>query len=428
MMWTHLFSSLRFPLAFFALALVPALTASAQRVTTPTITRIRAVGTNLHLTASIPAGFTSVTLESRGTNELGAWKPRDLRRLNRNKATIVFRVRQSATPQNFRLIASASDKLPAKFYRGKKSFARVRSKASRVPGVFGAETARSGFGDLSLLAGQGNGLPPVRAVVESDVWKISGNRLYYFNQYRGLQILDVSNPDSASLLGTVNFPAAGEQMYLLGNYVVLLARNDCDRAGNSELVVIDVAATTPAIVARVSVRGSIAESRLVGSALYVASQAQNTVAGKIGEWGTLVSSFDLSNPFAPIARETIWLNGYGNVISATENFLFVAVQGGDVGSQSRVNLIDISSPNGTMRLGGAAEVAGRVADKFKINFASGVLTVISEVDSGRGGGAGTILETFSLANILAPINWANLISRTANGSLPRASTAIAFTP
>ena len=48
-----------------------------------------------------------------------------------------------------------------------------------------------------LIIRQGPGaLVQARAVTESDIWEISGDTLYFFNQYRGLQVIDVSEPDA----------------------------------------------------------------------------------------------------------------------------------------------------------------------------------------------------------------------------------------
>ena len=40
----------------------------------------------------------------------------------------------------------------------------------------------------------------------------------------------------------------------------------------------------------------------------------------------MVSSFDLSNPDVPVARDVLWCPGYGNVVSATDTYLFVSTQ------------------------------------------------------------------------------------------------------
>ena len=51
--------------------------------------------------------------------------------------------------------------------------------------------------------------------VEADIWKTDGNTVYFFNQLRGLQILDVSNPADPRLTASLRLPAVGEDLYLL---------------------------------------------------------------------------------------------------------------------------------------------------------------------------------------------------------------------
>src|SRR4029434_9903844 len=98
-------------------------------------------------------------------------------------------------------------------------------------------------------------------------------------------------------------------MYLLENgYVVLLARKGCGwtvDGSESEALIIKVENGVPNIAARVSIQGFIQESRLFGTALYIAPQAYRKVllppkpdggSGEFWEWGTSVSAFDLADP------------------------------------------------------------------------------------------------------------------------------------
>src|SRR5207249_1169601 len=191
-----------------------------------------------------------------------------------------------------RVRADDQEPLPASFYSGTNSFTGQPVSSGALGGVF------EGAADDS------RGAPPAadapgRDVVESDIWKISGDRLYFFNQYRGLQIIDISAPDAATVMGVLPLPAAGEQMYLLDStHVVLLARDGCgwgSAESESQVLIVNVAGGAPKVVASVPVKGFIQESRLVGAALYVASETLRPLTSNSWEWGTLVTSFDLSN-------------------------------------------------------------------------------------------------------------------------------------
>lgn len=72
---------------------------------------------------------------------------------------------------------------------------------------------------------------PARTVTESDIWKIAGDRLYFFNSARGLQVFDIANPDDPAMLGTLRMQGAGEEMYLLDPSHVVLLTNQTQKSG-----------------------------------------------------------------------------------------------------------------------------------------------------------------------------------------------------
>src|SRR5262245_42306977 len=213
----------------------------------PTITSIRQEGTNVVVTTTVPSGLCRVTLEGRQRLGPGTWEPRAVARLDGNSGTITFRLSPSRQTELMRVRGDATEPLPAAFYSGTNSFL----------GQPGSSGGPDGFARLDGGPGVG-GVPgdaappdPSREVVESDIWKIREQTLYFFNQYRGLQIIDIADPDRASVRGTLDLPAAGEQMYLLGsNYVVLLARNGCYfGTEQSQVLIVRDDNGTPAVAA-----------------------------------------------------------------------------------------------------------------------------------------------------------------------------------
>ncbi len=376
----------RWPLALIAVCL--ASTALAQS-TGPIITGVRTEGTNLVITASVPAAVQRITLETSDRLNRLRWAPRAVMRPQAQAQAVTFRFPISQPMELIRIRADATEPLPSTFFQGTNAYSAPSDVTVNRNGDFSGVSV--------------GGTPPggpSRDVVESDIWQLRGSTMYFFNQYRGLQIIDISNPDKASVRGTLELPAAGDQMYLLGNdHVVLLARDGCDYSSSQILVVADTDGA-PQTVARLPVSGSIRESRLVGTALYVASQTLRPVSGTtntVWEWGTLVSAFDLANPSVPLSRNTLWFSGYGNVVSATDTYLFVVTQSPSDWWQSVVNLVDITDPLGTMAAYGAITNRGQVPDKFKLNYSDEVFAVISE-DRHQTNGAPLVtrLETFHL--------------------------------
>ena len=107
----------------------------------------------------------------------------------------------------------------------------------------------------------------------------------------------------------------------------------------------------------------------------------------------------MSDPDKPVARNTLWYAGYGNVVSATDTYLFVVTQSPGNWYQSILNLIDITDPAATMAAHGSITNRGQVLDKFKLNYSGAVLAAISEDRSATTGARlVTRLETFHLSD------------------------------
>jgi hypothetical protein len=363
----------------------------------PVINSIRLEGTNVVVRAQVPAGIQRVTLECRSRLEAGGWEPRAVTRLDGRGGEVTFTVPKAATLEVLRVRADDREPLPASFYSGTNSFGGPTISAGGLTAVFGAGGSPGTAPGAGPAEGAGDAS---RSVVESDIWKLSGDTLYFFNQFRGLQVIDVSAPDTASVKGVLPLPAAGEQMYLLdSNHVVLLARDGCGWWGGdseSRVLIVNVTGGAPSVAASLPVKGIIQESRLVGAALYVASEAVRPLSSDSWEWGTAISSFDLSNPDAPVAKDTLWFSGSGNVIAATDVYLFAAVMSPANYWQSVVHCIDITAADGTMHQSASIATAGRVNDKFKLNWSGSVFTAVSEAPSNGTTPWSTRLETFHL--------------------------------
>lgn len=387
----------------------------AQTDNLPVITDIQVNANQIIVTVTVPIGVQQVVLESRTQLDVGTWVPRAVQQVN-GARTLIFRLDNSAALEVLRVRGDAQPTLPASYYTGSTNFNGPAS--TTMPST---NAAANGTVPLSPLDSTGvvTAAPtadPTRSVVESDIWQIRGNTVFFFNQYRGLQVIDVTQPDAPAVRGTLELPAAGEQMYFLDDqHVVLLAQDNHNTTNgvNSQVLVVNVAGV-PKITATLPVAGYIQESRLVGTALYVASQSyqQTIVSSKPGtdpitqwQYGTVVSSFDLSQPNSPIKRDTLWYPGSGNAIYATDQYLFVATQSTNNYWQSILNIVDISAPDGTMWAMSSVLAAGRVADKFKMSFSGDIFTVASEawINSGSTNSRRfSVIQTFSLANPAQP--------------------------
>jgi hypothetical protein len=390
--------------SYLFVALVFAFRLVAATPAEPRITSVSLDGTNVIVKVSAPAGVRKITIEGRARVEASTWAPKAVRRFEAatiEAQDIIFNIPRSANLEVLRVRADATEVLPTAFFKGTNQFSGPQSSTATPPG---GRTVLDG--GLTPDAGAGNQID-TRTVVESDIWKVSGDTLYFFNNLRGLQVLDISNPAAPVLKGTFSIPASGEQMYVLpSGHAVLLTRNWCGSGNNdSKVLIVDGAGAAPAFSAEASVPGWIIESRMVGSALYLVSQDYLTRTNETGgiSWESvnLLTSIDLSNPSAPVKRNSQKLPGYSNTIYATDRFL-VSVYWNNQYSGSDLQLVDISSSNGEFTLISTIHVAGAVADKFKINIEGDILSVISQSwdDANRWT---TMLENFSIAAPAKPV-------------------------
>ena len=381
----------------------------------PRILSVQLDSADVVVRVQVPAGTKKITLESRTRLGAGAWTPVKVLQLDGTAQVSELRLTRSRNLEVLRVRSDSSQPLPAAFYQGTNTFNGATS--TTAPSGSNGQFAPGGVVDTMAP-----GTPTAstsRTVVESDIWKFDGNTLYFFNQYRGLQVVDMSKPDAPLITGTLPLPASGEDMYVVDDrHVALLANGPCSNNGNnSQVLLVDVSSNAPAVVATVPIPGYIQESRLVGTALYVASQAyqQITVPPKPDgtgtdqwQWGTVITSIDLSDPATPVVRDTLWYNGYGNVIMATDQFLFVVSQVGYNWWQSGVHIIDISQPDGTMTALAGISAAGYIADKFKLNVSGDVLEMVSQIYNYNGQLMRTVIETVSLASPASPVKLGQL--------------------
>ena len=376
---------------------------SAQAASDPVITSVVIEDEDIVATVQVPEGIHRVTLESRRHGVRGNWVPRQVRRLSGEGGEVVFRLKQSSDFEILRVACLRQEPLPELFYQGTNTFVGPKSYHSFM-------IAEGGVVDTALRADtpEAAGGDESREVVESDIWRLQGDRLFFFNQYLGLQLIDVADPDLPVITGTLKMPASGEQMYVLDDsHALLLVHDNCrywSADAESRLVIVRVVDGQPEELSSVPVQGRILESRLVGSALYLATQSYRSFevwdeepgrAVTQWEWGTTVRSYDLADPEDPVENQEHWIPGSGHVIHATSDYLFVSTTGRSGNWwRSQVELIDISSPDGELAPLSRIRPAGRVHDKFKMNVHGDTFTVISEVNSRP---RVTRLETYDLS-------------------------------
>jgi hypothetical protein len=332
-------------------------------------------GEHCVIRVNVPPGVVRVVVEGCQQADLRAWVPKATARVAPHETDVTFSLVADARMELFRVRSDASDPLPASWYTGD-----TRFPAEPLNDPLGW---RPGLNDLAIPV---SGMGANSGDVESDLLRIRGDTLYFFNPGRGLQVLDLAAPEGVRLRGTFPLLGLGEQLYLAGDHhVVVLVHDPCRGWGvdaESAVWVIDASVMPPVETLRLPLKGRVVESRWVGTALYVATETWEPINDGSGSWraGTQVASFDFASPTAPVARGTLWFPGAGNVVAATDTFLLVAVADDSPAWPWRTELevLDISSPDGSVATWVRIILPGRVRDRSSIDLLGDTLRLVLE--------------------------------------------------
>lgn len=283
-----------------------------------------------------------------------------------------------------------------------------------VPGAAPAPDAAPGAGGAAEAVDQ-----VVRDIEEADVVKIVGDRLYVLNRYKGLLIIDVSDPDSPLLLGRVDLRGRGVEMYVVGPraYVLLsadyyymdalpgaaggaagTARMSLVAPGphapppdfeGSQIAIIDVNdPNAPAMLDKLNLAGFADASRRVGDVIYVVGSNNLPWYNALADDSDLppvnegfVASVNVANPndIQAVDRETF--SGAGLSLHVSQTALFAASQRwqqSTAQSITRVQYVDISDPAGAIVLRDSFDVPGFIRNRFYMDDFEGVFRIATE--------------------------------------------------
>ncbi len=273
-------------------------------------------------------------------------------------------------------------------------------------------------GDAAAPA-QGSGNSSNRTVEEGDIYQVMQDEHYVLNlnAYRGLQIIDFSDPSDPTVIGRVRVTGTPVEMYQVGQRVFVLMNNWRSYYGTRDdllptqyqgglVMAVDVSDPHhPTVTGQAQVPGTIRTSRLTRGggqeALFVVANDYTN-----GTNQTYVKSFSVSSHGRLQDKSELELGGYVSDIQATPQRLMVARNNydGSNGYQTQISLVDISSPTGEMVEGDSVRVSGIVNNQFNMDIEGDVMRVVS---SGSWNGSDTNhLETFDISDIhhITPID------------------------
>jgi hypothetical protein len=262
-------------------------------------------------------------------------------------------------------------------------------------------------------------------VEEADIYKVENNRLFYLNTYRGFVIYDVNDPKHPKRISRLPVFGYPIEMFIDGNTVYALLRDalyltqkqgklQFERHNVSQLVSIDISDIhNPKVLKKIDIIGELREgvSRKIENTIYVVSYIpqyywwgwryqNNNQEQKEQAW---VYSFNVADPTNlklveklqlfeggsyqiedPITGGRFSERFSGVALSATSNALMVVENwyrwgyvnpDGSRGcgtwendQEARVSVVDISDPQGSIKVHTKFNTSGSLTDQFKMTY------------------------------------------------------------
>ncbi len=236
---------------------------------------------------------------------------------------------------------------------------------------------------------------PAREISEADILKVDGDTLYALSAYRGLMIVDISNPSALRVLGRAPVYGVPFEMYVHEGVAYVIFSSfwtftwDEDTgtgswSANSRLVTLDVADPAAVrVLGEYDLRGAISDSRKVGDVLYLVAYEDGYCWGCDQGARTTVTSL-----FAGAAEDIAQIDQLsfedGNEYSWGPRSIHVTTErlyiGGPNWEQtgSEIQVVDISDPSGVLDEGARIPVAGAIDSRWQMDEHEGVFRVISQ--------------------------------------------------
>jgi hypothetical protein len=216
-----------------------------------------------------------------------------------------------------------------------------------------------------------------RQIQETDLYRVSGNTLYYLNSYRGLMVFDITNVDQPKLVGRSAIFGDPQDMIISGNVAVVIVGDWYGTDKNGYPFYGSIArgldCTDPTNIQNVGdayLGGYVQDTRVVGSVLYTVAQDDGWQYGwYYGGWGGYGyyggGGVGLATPGAAgVSNGTVSSNGVG---------------GYGTGNTSQVVIASVNFANGTVQKVGEQKFAG-TGGIFNVTTSSIMLATQTPVD------------------------------------------------
>jgi hypothetical protein len=261
-----------------------------------------------------------------------------------------------------------------------------------------------------------------RLISEADIVQLDHeqNYVYAISKSGGLSIVDASQPRTLKLLGGTQLGGVPFEMYRRGNVLLTMSNYGINAAGavagpvpngqaptlappDHSAVISAVDVGNPANVhtlKTLAVPGEIADSRVVGTILYLATFENGQCYSCASTLRTVVTTFDIADPLAPKQIDQVAFNGpdsgvaYGggwatpwkrSIVATTERLYVggLAANATTSTDEGVIEVLDITDPNGHLVRGAKIATSGPIMSRWQMDEHDGVLRVISQRGAGR---------------------------------------------
>ena len=263
----------------------------------------------------------------------------------------------------------------------------------------------------------------LRDIEEADVIKIVGDTLYALNPFKGLLVIDVTNPDMPEVIGQLDMGGRGVELYVVGDRAFVITSADSyyyyggggidlpavdgpsavepvvanvavdeisiapPNFEGSRLAVIDLSdRTKPTEQGKINLVGYANESRRVGDVIYVIGTNINRYYGYYAPGSEqqdqgFVASINVADPADPQPVDRINIPGDGLYLHASDKAIYAAAYGYDADqgeSITDVQIVDISDAAGAIALRDSFTVPGNIRNRFYMDAFDGAFRIVTE--------------------------------------------------
>ena len=255
-----------------------------------------------------------------------------------------------------------------------------------------------------------------REVEESDIVKVSGERIYLLNPTMGFIIVNVEETSDPFIEGRLSLYGTPVSMYVVDflAFIVISEQRTYDYPGyggpsnGGSLYIVDIMDNEdPRVIEKVEVNGTPLDSRRVGDVIYLVSnnypyysywreggavdiavESDEKTSGdpdeenEENEYRTEILSISFSDPESVGEVDRVRFEGTSSHIHASSEAVFIAQSSGWMwepsGAETTVTYVDISDPKGDIRIRGSVDVDGFMGDRYQMDYFARTFRIVTQ--------------------------------------------------